>query len=133
VANTPEGDHIALALPDETATIRLAEDIAAVLRPGDLVALSGGLGAGKTSFARAAIRAVAGDLTRDVPSPTFPIRIDHDLARMTISHATSTGLAGPEISTKSGWRTRWPRGPCWSSGRSCCRRALLKTASTSLS
>jgi tRNA threonylcarbamoyl adenosine modification protein YjeE len=57
-----------------------------VLKPGDLVTLSGGLGAGKTSFARALIRAIADDPDREVPSPTFPIRIDHTLARFTIVH-----------------------------------------------
>ena len=83
-------------LPDEAATARLAEDIAAVLRPGDLVALSGGLGAGKTSFARALLRALAGDPALDVPSPTFPLRIDHALPRLTVVHADLYRLGGGE-------------------------------------
>jgi N-acetylmuramate 1-kinase len=75
-----------LLLPDERATERLAEDVAAVLKPGDLVALSGGLGVGKTTFARALIRVLAGDRLLEVQSPSFPIRIDHALPRMRIAH-----------------------------------------------
>ena len=74
-------------LPDERATERLAEDIAAVLKPGDLVALSGGLGAGKTTFARGLIRTLAGDPSLEVQSPTFPLRIDHALSRIHVTHA----------------------------------------------
>jgi tRNA threonylcarbamoyl adenosine modification protein YjeE len=76
-----------LRLADEAATARLAEDVAAALRPGDLVALSGGLGVGKTSFARAVIRAISGDPALEVPSPTFPIRIDYPLPQMAVTHA----------------------------------------------
>ena len=58
-----------------------------MLKPGDLVALSGGLGAGKTTFARALLRALAGDPALDVQSPTFPLRLDHALPRMKVVHA----------------------------------------------
>jgi tRNA threonylcarbamoyl adenosine modification protein YjeE len=80
-------DRLTLPLPDEAATARLGEDIAAMLQPGDLVALSGGLGAGKTTFARALLRALAGDPSLEVPSPTFALRLEHPLSRLTVVHA----------------------------------------------
>jgi tRNA threonylcarbamoyl adenosine modification protein YjeE len=58
-----------------------------MLQPGDLVALSGGLGVGKTAFARALLRSLAGDPLLEVPSPTFPLRIDHATPRLKIVHA----------------------------------------------
>ena len=60
-----------LDLPDLAAMERLGARIAAVLRPGDVVALSGGLGAGKTTLARAIIAALG--YTGEVPSPTFTL------------------------------------------------------------
>ncbi|MBM3523646.1 MAG: bifunctional tRNA (adenosine(37)-N6)-threonylcarbamoyltransferase complex ATPase subunit type 1 TsaE/phosphotransferase, partial [Alphaproteobacteria bacterium] len=68
---TPES--ITVVLPDEAATGRLAAAVAARARVGDVIALEGGLGAGKTSFARAFIRARAGDPALEVPSPTFTL------------------------------------------------------------
>jgi len=64
---------IAIDLPDEAATAALAEDIAPRLRAGDVITLRGGLGAGKTTFARALIRALADDPRLEVPSPTFTL------------------------------------------------------------
>src|SRR5438876_280384 len=58
---TPAGASFSVVLPDEHATYRLMIDIASALEPGDLVTLSGDLGAGKTTFVRALIRYLAGD------------------------------------------------------------------------
>lgn len=62
----------AVGLQDENETTRFATRLAPVLMAGDVVALSGQLGAGKTSIARGIIRAIAGaDI--EVPSPTFTL------------------------------------------------------------
>lgn len=58
-------------LPDLAATAALGERIAAALQPGDVVALEGGLGAGKTTLARAIIAALGHQ--GEVPSPSFAI------------------------------------------------------------
>lgn len=58
---------------DANLTACLGRVIAAVLKPGDTLALQGPVGAGKTHFARAFIRARQGDLAEDVPSPTFTL------------------------------------------------------------
>jgi len=58
---------------DEAATERLGNDIAVALKSGDLLALSGDLGAGKSFLARAIIRALAQNSELEVPSPTYTI------------------------------------------------------------
>src|SRR5207247_2941943 len=78
---------VSVALPDEHATARLAIDIANFLEGGDLVTLSGDLGAGKTTFARALIRYLAGDPTIEVPSPTFTLMQIYDLPQFPLVHA----------------------------------------------
>jgi len=70
--------EISLDLPDETATRRLAQKLAPLAGKGDLIALWGDLGSGKTAFARAFIKALpvpAGVSGQDeeVPSPTFTL------------------------------------------------------------
>src|SRR4051794_41012698 len=76
-----------IVLPNEQATRRLAADVASVLKPGDLVTLSGDLGAGKTAFARSLIRHLAGDEALDVPSPTFTLVQSYALPRFAVVHA----------------------------------------------
>jgi tRNA threonylcarbamoyl adenosine modification protein YjeE len=62
-----------LDVAKEEETTALAADIAKLLVPGDIVTLAGDLGTGKTTFARALIRAVAHDPTLEAPSPTFTL------------------------------------------------------------
>jgi len=83
------------ALADEGGTYRLMADIAAVIEPGDVITLSGDLGAGKTTFARALIRFFAGDESIEVPSPTFTLTQTYVLPRFTLVHADLYRLSGP--------------------------------------
>jgi N-acetylmuramate 1-kinase len=87
LAVTPNASSFTVLLPNELATRRLAIDISSILKPGDLVTLSGDLGAGKTAFARALIRHLAADDTLDVPSPTFTLVQTYALPRFTVVHA----------------------------------------------
>lgn len=82
-------------LPDENATRRFAQDIAAAVLPGDLIALDGDLGAGKTAFCRALIRSLADDKQLEVPSPTFSLLQPYAL-RIPVQHFDLYRLADPE-------------------------------------
>jgi tRNA threonylcarbamoyladenosine biosynthesis protein TsaE len=85
----PESIH----LPDDAATADLGARLAATLKPGDLVLLSGGLGAGKSALARAIVRTLAGDPDMDVPSPTFALVQPYESAAGPILHADLYRLA----------------------------------------
>ncbi|ABD05336.1 conserved hypothetical protein [Rhodopseudomonas palustris HaA2] len=76
-----------VALANEAATARLMADIALLIGPGDVVTLSGDLGAGKTAAARAMIRYLAGDDELEVPSPTFTLVQSYDLPPFPLLHA----------------------------------------------
>ena len=66
-------------LSNETATAHLMADLALLVGPGDVITLSGDLGAGKTAAARAMIRYLANDPMLEVPSPTFTLAQSYDL------------------------------------------------------
>lgn len=93
----------ALTLPDLAATERFAARIAAEVRPGDAILLSGPLGAGKTAFARAFLRAAADDPTLEVPSPSFTLVQSYDTHRGTVHHFDLWRLSGPEALAELGW------------------------------
>jgi len=89
------GFSFTVALEDEQATRRLMVDIAALIEPGDLITLSGDLGAGKTTFARALIRHLGNDERIEVPSPTFTLMQAYELPRFNLVHADLYRLSGP--------------------------------------
>jgi tRNA threonylcarbamoyl adenosine modification protein YjeE len=76
-----------LALPNEAATAHLMADLALLIGPGDVITLSGDLGAGKTAAARAMIRYLAEDDALEVPSPTFTLAQTYDLPAFQVIHA----------------------------------------------
>ena len=75
------------ALANETATAHLMADLALLIGPGDVITLSGDLGAGKTAAARALIRYLANDDALEVPSPTFTLAQSYDLSTFPLIHA----------------------------------------------
>lgn len=83
-----------LSLPGLEAVDRLGRAIAARLQPGDVVALRGDLGAGKTTLARAILAALGHE--GDVPSPTFTLVQSYDLKDMAIAHFDLYRLKTPD-------------------------------------
>lgn len=76
-----------VALHNETATAQLMADLALLVGPGDVITLTGDLGAGKTAAARSLIRYLAGDDALEVPSPTFTLVQSYELPPFPVLHA----------------------------------------------
>lgn len=89
-------------LPDLAATATLAEKLAPLLKPGDVIALHGGLGAGKTTFSRALISALLGQAT-EVPSPTYTLVQTYDGPAFPIFHFDLYRLNSPDEVDELGW------------------------------
>lgn len=84
-----------MKLADEAATARLGEAIARRLRAGEAVCLSGPLGAGKSTLARALVRALT-TAVEDVPSPTFTLVQFYEGPRLKVAHFDLYRLSNPE-------------------------------------
>ena len=74
-----------------------------MLRAGDAVLLEGDLGAGKTAFARALLRAVAGDAALEVPSPSYTLVQTYETPPLTLHHFDLWRLTGPQALPELGW------------------------------
>lgn len=81
---------------DEKTLSHLAALLAATARPGDLIALQGDLGAGKTTFARVLIRNLTDNPDEEIPSPTFTLVQIYETPRMGIAHFDLYRLADPD-------------------------------------
>lgn len=95
---------------DEAGLQRLAALVAMDLRAGDAVALNGDLGAGKTTFARAAIRAALADEEAEVPSPTFILVQIYETPRGTITHCDLYRIDGEDGAAELGLEEALARG-----------------------
>ena len=91
-----------MILADEAATARLGRAIAAGLRAGEAVCLSGPLGAGKSTLARALVRALTTP-DEEVPSPTFTLVQTYDSPSGPVHHFDLWRLDGPRGLEELGW------------------------------
>ncbi|MDE0814093.1 MAG: tRNA (adenosine(37)-N6)-threonylcarbamoyltransferase complex ATPase subunit type 1 TsaE [Alphaproteobacteria bacterium] len=83
------------------ATKDLAARIAKCLRVGDIVALKGPLGAGKTTLARYIIQGL-GWMESEIPSPTFTLAQEYDFSKFTLWHFDMYRLEAPEDALEIG-------------------------------
>jgi tRNA threonylcarbamoyl adenosine modification protein YjeE len=86
-------DPLKITDVDEVGLASLAGLVAFAVRPGDTLALHGDLGAGKTTLARAVIRALLADPEAEVPSPTFSLVQSYATPRMVVVHSDLYRLA----------------------------------------
>jgi tRNA threonylcarbamoyladenosine biosynthesis protein TsaE len=91
-----------MLLPDEAATLAVGATLAALLSPGDIIALEGPLGAGKTTLARGLLAALG--LAEEAPSPSFAIVVPYapPEVRLAVWHVDLYRLDAPEEAAELG-------------------------------
>jgi tRNA threonylcarbamoyladenosine biosynthesis protein TsaE len=94
-------DSREITLPDAAATLALGRRVGARLKVGDVVCLSGGLGAGKTTLARGAIEAWTGE-AEEAPSPSYTLVQTYEGARGELWHCDLYRLKRPEDASELG-------------------------------
>ena len=92
-----------IELPNLAATEALATVVAALARPGDAILLEGPLGAGKTAFARAFLRAACGDPALEVPSPTFTLVQSYETSLGPVHHFDLWRIDDSAALAELGW------------------------------
>ncbi len=92
-------------------TEHLAAKLAVLTAPGDIIALSGRLGAGKTTFARAFVHALT-HTNDDVPSPTFTLVQIYDTSKGQLWHCDLYRLTSPEEATELGLEEAFSNAIC---------------------
>jgi tRNA threonylcarbamoyl adenosine modification protein YjeE len=103
-AGEPEGMSVwRLEAPDEAAMLDIAAAQAAWLEPGDFIGVMGDLGAGKTTFARGLIRALAEAPGVEAPSPTFTLMQVYDAPKASVVHADFYRLRSARELENIGW------------------------------
>lgn len=103
--------QITLTLPTPDATCDLAVQIGAALRPSDVLLLTGGIGAGKTHFARSLIQSIL-ITPEDVPSPTFTLVQVYDTTLGELWHTDLYRLGGPDDCAELGLTAAFEEAIC---------------------
>jgi tRNA threonylcarbamoyladenosine biosynthesis protein TsaE len=104
-------DSREIALPDAASTEALGVRLGAMLDAGDVVCLSGGLGAGKTTLARGAIAAWVGH-AEEAPSPTYTLIQSYEGPKGELWHCDLYRLKQPEEALEAGVVDACESGPC---------------------
>ncbi|WP_275401686.1 tRNA (adenosine(37)-N6)-threonylcarbamoyltransferase complex ATPase subunit type 1 TsaE [Novacetimonas pomaceti] len=107
-AGATDAGTLRIILPDDAATMALGRALAPALGAGDVVLLRGDLGAGKTTLARALLRALCDDAAMEVPSPSYTLVQTYDApggdaSGVEVSHFDLWRLDGPDALVELGW------------------------------
>ncbi|HAT85403.1 MAG TPA: tRNA (adenosine(37)-N6)-threonylcarbamoyltransferase complex ATPase subunit type 1 TsaE [Rhizobiales bacterium] len=109
--SSPSSDwHFSFPNLDEAASQAFAGDLAEILRSGDIIALDGNVGMGKSTLARALLRSLADDELLEVPSPTFTLVQNYDLDGLEVSHFDLYRISDFEELYEIGFEESWQEG-----------------------